>query len=87
MGSSWTRARTRVPCIGRQILNHCATREAQNKLFNTLILQALYPSKLIEEITEQLSNTVQLLLDQCCKIELSLMMEMASMVSARHLRL
>ena len=25
--SSWTRARTRVPCIGRQILNHCATRE------------------------------------------------------------
>ena len=23
-----TRARTRVPCIGRQILNHCATREA-----------------------------------------------------------
>ena len=23
------RARTRVPCIGRQILNHCATREAQ----------------------------------------------------------
>ena len=28
VGSSWTRARTRVPCIGRQILNHCATREA-----------------------------------------------------------
>ena len=27
MGSSWTRARTRVPCIGRRILNHCATRE------------------------------------------------------------
>ena len=25
--SSWTRARTRVPCIGRRILNHCATRE------------------------------------------------------------
>ena len=28
MGSSRTRARTRVPCIGRRILNHCATREA-----------------------------------------------------------
>ena len=28
MGSSQTRARTRVPCIGRQILNHCAIREA-----------------------------------------------------------
>ena len=28
VGSSWTRARTRLPCIGRRILNHCATREA-----------------------------------------------------------
>ena len=28
VGSSQTRARTRVPCIGRKILNHCATREA-----------------------------------------------------------
>ena len=30
VGSSQTRARTRVPCIGRQTLNHCATREAQS---------------------------------------------------------
>ena len=30
VGSSQTRARTRVPCIGRQVLNHCATREALN---------------------------------------------------------
>ena len=28
VGSSRTKARTRVPFIGRQILNHCATREA-----------------------------------------------------------
>ena len=28
VGSSRTRAGTRVPCIGRRILNHCATREA-----------------------------------------------------------
>ena len=28
VGSSRTRAQTRVPCIGRRILNHCATREA-----------------------------------------------------------
>ena len=28
VGSFWSRARTRVPCIGRRILNHCATREA-----------------------------------------------------------
>ena len=27
VGSSQTRARTRVPCIGRRILSHCATRE------------------------------------------------------------
>ena len=27
VGSSWTRARTRVPCIGRWILNHWAPRE------------------------------------------------------------
>ena len=27
VGSSRTRYRTRVPCIGRQILNHCAPRE------------------------------------------------------------
>ena len=28
VGSSQTRARTHIPCIGRWILNHCATREA-----------------------------------------------------------
>ena len=28
VGSSQPRARTRVPCIGRQILNHCAIRES-----------------------------------------------------------
>ena len=33
VGSSQTRARTRVPCIGRQILNHCATREAPCLMF------------------------------------------------------
>ena len=30
---SRTRARTCVPCIGRWILNHCATREVLNVLF------------------------------------------------------
>ena len=38
VGSSWIRARTRVPCIGRWILNHCATREAPCSLvFNPSI--------------------------------------------------
>ena len=27
VGSSWTRDQTHVPCIGRWVLNHCATRE------------------------------------------------------------
>ena len=33
VGSSRTRNRTCVPCIGRQILNHCVTREVPNKQF------------------------------------------------------
>ena len=32
-GSSQTRARTRMPCISRQTLNHCATREAPRQWF------------------------------------------------------
>ena len=39
VGSSQTRARIRVPCIGRQILNHCATREA---LFLSFYLSTVY---------------------------------------------
>ena len=31
VGSSQTRAQTHVPCIGRHIPNHCATREAPSK--------------------------------------------------------
>ena len=37
MGSSRTRAQTRVPCIGRQILNHCATREVLDLHFDKQI--------------------------------------------------
>ena len=33
VGSSWTRARTRVPRIGRRTPNHCATREALHYYF------------------------------------------------------
>ena len=39
VGSSQTRARTRVPCIGRQTLNHCATREAPS---STLLVNLPY---------------------------------------------
>ena len=36
VGSSWTRAQTCVPCIGRQILIHCATREALDSSFDAI---------------------------------------------------
>ena len=38
VGSSRTGARTRVPCIGRRTLNHCATREAPECLLKALQL-------------------------------------------------
>ena len=38
VGSSQTRARTYVPCIGRQILNHCATREALSLILASKVL-------------------------------------------------
>ena len=41
-GSSQTRARTRVPCISRQILNHCATREAPSYYFLLKMTEAHY---------------------------------------------
>ena len=34
VGSSRTRAQTRVPCTGRWILNHCATRETQSYIIS-----------------------------------------------------
>ena len=34
VGSPQTRARTRVPCTGRQTPNHRATREARTDIFN-----------------------------------------------------
>ena len=34
VGSSQTRDRTRVPSVGRQILNHCATREVRELGFD-----------------------------------------------------
>ena len=52
MGSSRTRARTRVPWIGRQILNHCATRESQpwrtlKNWFGWWILRWVYWSHIV----------------------------------------
>ena len=41
MGSSQIRARTCVPCLGKQILNHCATREALISFIVLLIIVCL----------------------------------------------
>ena len=43
VGSSQTRARTRVPCIGRQTLNHCATREAPSPFLKRSLGPCLSP--------------------------------------------
>ena len=43
VGSSQTRARTRVPCIGRQILNHCATREAPLSCLDSTLTDPFSP--------------------------------------------
>ena len=40
VGSSWTRGRTHVPCIGRRILNHWATREG---LCMPVLIQSVGP--------------------------------------------
>ena len=39
VGSSQTRAPTSVPCIGRWILNHCATREVLLRRFPSKVLK------------------------------------------------
>ena len=41
VGSSRTRARTCVSCIGRRILNHCATRGALFRIFISIFLSSL----------------------------------------------
>ena len=60
VGSSQTRVRARVPFIGRQILNHCTTREALNiRVFDSLYFFGFYRtisfpvnSRLISDINQ-----------------------------------
>ena len=50
MGSSRTRDRTHVPCIGRWILNHCTAREVPADLFYVwfIIMKKIRPHQLPE---------------------------------------
>ena len=50
VGSSWTRARTRVPCVGRRIRNHCATREGLSLSIRILTQPVLCPSALVDGV-------------------------------------
>ena len=68
VGSSQTRAQTRVPCVGRQILNHCATREApkillffyqRSKFKTTLFFDKLISDSYFNYWTEKLSQIIQ----------------------------
>ena len=53
LGSSWTRDRTGVPCIAKQILNHWTTKEALFGLFN--LCSSLHPSLLVSFVSSWFS--------------------------------
>ena len=59
VGSSQTRARTRVPCIGRQILNHCATREAHPSYYFGRVCVHLKDSMIMYKILGSASLPIQ----------------------------
>ena len=62
VGSSRTRAWTRVPCIGRWILSHCATREAPSPTSLEQFLRAIRNagSRAIVLILPQIKLNLQL---------------------------
>ena len=64
VGSSQTRARTRVPCIGRQTLNHCATREAPTLIF-LIIYQLIFFFKKKNKLTSFLKYLFILFIFGC----------------------
>ena len=51
MGSSRTRDRTCVPCLGRRILNHCATREVPPFSFNCAAQHSSRPSRFLSPVS------------------------------------
>ena len=56
VGSSQTRARTCVACIGRRILNHCTTREAPVAFLFAELLFVSVASDIREGDTEYIFN-------------------------------
>ena len=64
VGSSQTRAQTRIPCIGRRILNHCATREVPVLFFK------LYDFELFSQWWFQHLQCASLFITVCFRITL-----------------
>ena len=65
VGSSRTRARTRVPSIGRRILNHCATREVPQYII-WLIIFYLLSSLILKQYLSEISY-----FDECLLVAVS----------------
>ena len=61
VGPSWTRTQTRVPCIGRQVLNHCATREVPGHLFLITCKYLYFPVEYCFLCSKKLFSSVFLL--------------------------
>ena len=59
VGSSRTRAQTYVPCIGRQILNHCTTREAPQKVFDKEIEKIMNNQTELKNKITKVKNTLE----------------------------
>ena len=80
VGSSRTRARTHVPCIGRQILNHCAAREVPGVCFESvyiyMCLQELHgrirPTEYLVILEVNIGNLKEVLLDNKATVFLCL---------------
>ena len=51
VGSSQTRARTRVPCTGRRTPNHCTTREAPPVIFNNSFVLIIHIKNVNSNLT------------------------------------
>ena len=65
VGSSWTRARTHVPCIGRWTLNHCTTREVPKLIFKEHIFQTARRSIKLHYLLRYISGLIIVLIINC----------------------
>ena len=65
VGSSLTRDQTRVPCIGRWILNHCATGEVPDFIFLIVLILGKFYNFLGKIMNHILYITAVVAVDLC----------------------